>query len=205
MASAPLADHVRAALEAARAGDLQPVGAVLESFRSRLAGMVVLRMDPRLQGRLDPEDVLQEAFGEVTRRLGEFLVDPERDFYLWVRFLTGQKLLELHRRHVGAARRDARREVQHSAGVPWASSAAIATAFFDRQHTPSQVAAHNEQADRLRVALDEMKDIDREVLVLRHFEYLTNKETAEVLELSEAAASLRYMRALQRLRGVLED
>ena len=205
MSSPAEPDPVQAALEAARNGDRQPIGAVLEGFRARLSGMIVLRMDPSLKGRLDPEDVLQEAFGDVTRRLDEFLADPERDFYLWVRFLTGQKLLELHRRHVGAARRDARREVRNSAGVPWASSFALASAYFDREHTPSQVAADNEAADRLRQALDDMKETDREVLVLRHFEHLTNKETALVLALSEAAASLRYMRALQRLKAVLDE
>ena len=206
VSSTPTSDEtIRVALAAAREGDLQPIGLVLEGFRARLYGMIALRMDSKVHGRMDPQDVLQEAFADVTKRLPEFLADSDRDFYLWVRFLAGQKLLELHRRNLGAARRDARREIQNSAGVPYASSAAIATAFFDRNQTPSQEAMRQEAADRLRETLETMKDIDREVLVLRHFEHLTNKETAEVLGLTEPAASLRYMRALQRLKGLLGE
>ena len=183
---------------AALAGDSGALGKLLETYRPRLRRMIALRMDARLAGRVDPADVLQEAFAEIVRRLPEFRRDPTRDFFLWVRFLTGQKLLQLHRKHLGA-QRDARRE------VPEASSFSIASAIFDAAGTPSREAMQREVHRGVQQALQRMRPVDREVLVLRHFEHLSNGETAQLLELSQAAATQRYVRALKRLGEILKE
>ena len=85
------------------------LGGLLEGYRARLRRMVSLRLDPRLRRRVDSSDVIQEAFVDVTRRLEEYRSTPKMPFYLWVRLLTAQKLMEFHRRHLGAQRRDVRR------------------------------------------------------------------------------------------------
>lgn len=187
--------------------DLQAIGRSLESFRGRLRCMVKLRLDPRIRARVDTSDVIQESFAEVIARLPEYRRSPKMPFFLWVRFLTGQKLLQIHRRHLGTHQRDAAREVPLTyGGAPAASSAVMASAIAESGLTsPSGAAMKREHLASLETALDELHGIDREVLVLRHFENLTNTEVAHVLDLTEAAASARYWRALKRLRSLLHE
>src|SRR5256885_14580557 len=114
-------------LRRAGEGDTAALGALLEEHRKRLRRMVRLRLDPRLQGRVDPSDVLQEAFLQAAQRLAQYLREPKLPFFFWLRFLTGQKLLELHRRHLGAEARDVGREVSlYHGAMPEASSACLA-------------------------------------------------------------------------------
>jgi RNA polymerase sigma-70 factor (ECF subfamily) len=160
-------------------------GRLLERHRARLCKLVALRLDPRLQGRVDPSDVIQEACLDAARRLPEYRREPERmPFDLWLRFLVGKRILELHRRHLGAQARDVGREVSLYRGpMPEASSAAIAAELIGRLTSPSQAAIRAERKLRLQEALNQMDPIDREVLVLRHHEQLTNSEAALVLGL----------------------
>jgi RNA polymerase sigma-70 factor (ECF subfamily) len=161
-------------------------------------------MDRRLQGRLDASDIIQEAFLEATSRFDEYRRDQRMPFYLWLRFITGQKLIVAHRRHLGAKVRDARREVAiHAGPLPGATSQSLAAQLLGRLTSPSHAAVRAELRGRLQEALDSMDDTDREVLALRHFEQLTCAESAEVLGIEEAAASSRYYRALKRLKEVL--
>jgi RNA polymerase sigma-70 factor (ECF subfamily) len=180
-------------------------GRLLERHRARLRKLVALRLDPRLQGRVDPSDVIQEAYLDAARRLPEYEQEPQRmPFYLWLRFLVGQRIFELHRRHLGAQARNVGREISLYRGpMPEASSAAIAAQLIGRQTSPSQAAVRAERKLRLQEALNQMDPIDREVLVLRHYEQLTNSETALVLGLDKSAASKRYARALIRLKDLL--
>lgn len=166
--------------------------------------MVALRLDRRLQGRIDPSDVLQEAFIDATQRRAEFEQSPAMPFFLWLRFLTGQKLMEIHRRHLGAQMRNAGREVSLYRGrLPETTSAALAAQLLGKQTSPSAAAIRAETKIRLQEALNGMEALDREVLALRHFEQLTNRETAQILEIEPAAASKRYVRALHKLKEVL--
>jgi RNA polymerase sigma-70 factor (ECF subfamily) len=166
--------------------------------------MVVLRADPRMKGRIDPSDVLQDAYLEAVRRLPEYLRDPAVPFFLWLRFLVGTRLNKLHRRHLGARMRDAGREVSLFRGFfPAASSAVLATHLLGRECRPSEAMHRVEQRLLLQASLDRLDPLDREVLALRHFEQLSTTETAGVLGISPAAASKRYVRALGRLRNVL--
>jgi RNA polymerase sigma-70 factor (ECF subfamily) len=191
-------------LRRAGQGDQQALGDLFFRHRERLRRMVQLRLDRRLQGRIDPSDVLQEAYVEVSRALADYLRDPYLPFFLWLRLLTGRKLQALHRRHLGTKIRDAGREVSlHRGALPQASSVSLAAQLLGRFTTPSQAAVRAELQMRMQEALNGMEPLDREVLALRHFEQLSNAETAQVLNLSEAAASNRYVRALTRLKKIL--
>ncbi len=193
-------------LRRASAGDRQAVAELFGRFRDRLKQMVRLRMDRRLQGRLDPSDVLQEAYLDVARRAETFAREPTTTLYLWLRFLTAQALLDLTRRHLGARMRDAGQEISlHRGAWPQASSASLAGMLLGRLTSPSRAAVRAEMRLGIQEALNSMDSIDREVLALRHFELLSNAEVAQVLGLSKAAASNRYIRALRRLKGILES
>jgi len=188
----------------AREGDERALAELFSKHRKRLRRMVGLRLDRRLQGRIDPSDVLQEAFLDVYRRHAEYVVDPKMPPFLWLRFLTGQRLLALHRKHLGARMREAGREVSlHRGAFPQADSMSLANLLLGRLTTPSLAAVRAEMQIKLQDILNAMDPIDREVLVLRHFEELSNNETAEILGLQKAAASNRYVRALKRLTDIL--
>jgi RNA polymerase sigma-70 factor (ECF subfamily) len=192
-------------LHRAMSGDPRAPGELFKRYRDRLRRMVRLRLDRRLQGRIDPSDVLQEAFLDFARRLPEYAADPSTPFYLWLRFLTGQRLIDLHRQHLGAKMRDARQEVSlYRGALPQASSVSLAAQLLGRLTSASQAAIRVETRIRVQEALNSMEPLDREVLTLRHFELLSNEETAQVLGIKKSAASNRYIRALKRLKELLE-
>ena len=191
-------------LRRAAGGDSAALAEAFSRHRPRRRRMVQLRLDRRLQGRVDPSDVLQEAYLEVARSLADYLKDPQIPFYLWVRFVTGRKLQALHRHHLGTLARDAGREVSlHRGALPQASSVSLAEQLLGRYASPSQAVVRAELQIRVQEALNGMDAIDREVLALRHFEELSNAETAQVLGIGEAAASHRFVRALRRLKSIL--
>jgi RNA polymerase sigma-70 factor, ECF subfamily len=167
--------------------------------------MISLRLDPRLQGRIDPSDVLQEAFLAASLQLQDYARSRSMPIFLWLRLVAGQKLVALHRHHLGKKIRDAGREVALFQGaLPEASSTALAARLLGREAAPSEAAMRAELALRLEAALNSMDTLDREVLVLRHFEQLSNAEAAQVLDIQPAAASKRYIRALRRLKEILQ-
>src|SRR5262245_9658176 len=187
------------------AGDEHAKAALFERYRARLKLMVRLRLDRRLLGRLDPSDVVQEAYLDIARRFPEYVADPAVPLFLWMRTLTGQRLIDLHRRHLGAQMRDAGQEVSlYRGALPQASSISLAHQLLGRLTSPTQAAVRAEMQLRLQAALNAMDPLDREVLVLRHFENLNNNETAAVLGIQKSAASKRYIRALARLKEILD-
>jgi RNA polymerase sigma-70 factor (ECF subfamily) len=191
-------------LHSAAEGDKDSWGALLARHQERLRRMVALRLDQRLQGRFDASDVIQEAYLEASKRLADYLKQPNMPFFLWLRFITGQKLLELHRYHLGAQARDAGREVSlYRGSLPETTSAALAAQLLGHLTRPSEAAIRAETKVRLQEALNRMEPLEREVLALRHFEHLSNAETAQVLGIQESAASKRYLRALKRLKDIL--
>lgn len=194
----------RELLDRAGQGQSEALGQLFDWHRDRLVRMVQLRMDHRLQGRVDAADVLQEAYIEFARCLADYLRKPDTPFFLWLRHLTIMKLHSLHRKHLGVKMRDARREISiHGDPLPQASSVFLAAQLLGKLTSPSQAAQRAELQGRVQEALDSMDMIDREVLALRHFEQLGNSETAQVLGLSETTASNRYVRALKRLKRLL--
>jgi RNA polymerase sigma-70 factor, ECF subfamily len=193
-----------ALLRGAAEGNGKDWGALLEKHRDRLRRMVALRMDPRLQGRIDASDVIQDTYMEASARLAEYLGNPRMPFFLWLRFLAGQKLVTLHRHHFGTQMRDAGREISLYRGrLPETSSAALAAHLLGHDTRPSEAAIRAELKIRLQEALNSMDPLDREVVALRHFEQLSLAETARVLGLSESGASRRHLRAIERLKEIL--
>src|SRR5436305_5797547 len=185
-------------------GDPHALAELFARYRGPLRRMVRLRMDRRLQGRVDPSDVLQEAQVDVLRRAAEYASDPRLPPFLWLRLITGQRLMALHRRHLGAQRRDAGQEIAlHRGPMPQATSASLAAMLLGRLTSPTQAAQRAEVRVLLQEAINGMDPLDREVLTLRHFEELNNADVAQVLGLSKTAASNRYIRALERLRQIL--
>jgi RNA polymerase sigma-70 factor (ECF subfamily) len=190
---------------AAIGGDRANWGDFLSAHRDRLRRMVTIRLDERLRGRIDPSDVIQEAFLEATERQPEYVRQANTmPPFLWLRFLTLQRLQLVHRQQLGTRSRDAGRDISIHAGVsPAASSAALAAQLLGRDTRASEIAIRGERKRQLQQSLDQMDPIDREVLVLRHFEQLSNGECARVLNLSESASTKRYLRALARLKDIL--
>src|SRR4051794_39773719 len=193
-------------LHRAAAGDADACRDLFSRHRDRLKRMVHLRLSRRLQGRVDDSDVLQEAYLDVSQKLAEYAADPKLPFYLWLRDVTGLKLAEVHRRHLGTQLRDADREVTlHRGGLPEADSASLAAQLLGTVTTPSQAAIKAETRLIVQDALNNMDAIDREVLALKHFEQLSTSEIAEVLGMSKAGAGSRYLRAIKRLREILSE
>jgi RNA polymerase sigma-70 factor (ECF subfamily) len=193
-----------ALLGRARAGDRQALNEIFARHRDRLRRMVDLRLDPRLHARIDASDVIQDAYVEVLTRLEEYLRDPRYPLFLWLRLIVGQRLLKLHRHHLGARMRDAGLEVSlYRGALPAASSAALAARLLGRHTSPTGAAVRAERALRLQEALNTLEPMDREVLSLRHFEELSAAEAAQVLGITESATTKRYVRALKRLKSLL--
>jgi RNA polymerase sigma-70 factor (ECF subfamily) len=191
-------------LRRAAAGDKESWGALLTRHEERLRRMVAFRLDQRLQGRIDPGDVIQEAYQEASENMAQYLSQPAMPFFLWLRGITANKLRELHRHHLGTQMRDAGREVSIYRGtLPQTTSAALASQLLGHATRPSEAAMRAEAKIRLQEALNGMDPLDREVLALRHFEQLTPAETARVLGIKEKAAGMRYLRALKRLKDIL--
>jgi RNA polymerase sigma-70 factor (ECF subfamily) len=191
-------------LRRAAEGDSESWGALLARHEARLRRLIAFRLDQRLQGRLDPSDVMQEIALEAWQHLADYLRQPALPLFLWLRGIAGNKLRELHRHHLGTQMRDARREVALYRGtLPETTSAALAAQLLGHQTRPSEAAIRAEVKLRLQEALNGMDPLDREVLALRHFEQLTPAETARVLGIKEKAAGMRYLRALKRLKEIL--
>jgi RNA polymerase sigma-70 factor, ECF subfamily len=190
----------------ASAGDAAAWGALLVAHEGRLARMVAFRLHPRLRGRVDAADVVQDAFVEATAHRADYFRAGDAPLFLWLRGVVSNKLLELHRFHLGTAMRDAKRERRlDGAAAPGDTSAALCAHLTAGLTRPSVAAARGEVRTRVAAALDSMDPIDREVLALRHFEQLSNAEAAQVIGIQEHAAAKRYLRALERLKQILSE
>ena len=208
--------EVEQLLQRAATGDAAAWGALLTEHEERLRRVVAFRMDARLRGRIDACDVVQEAYLAAAAQRAEFFelaAEPPVPLFLWLRGIVGNKLLELHRHHLGTKMRDAARDRALHAPAAGSGGAAAADATADAlvaQLTggatgPGTAAARGETVLRLREALAAMESVDREVLALRHYEQLTNAEAARVLGIQERAAATRYLRALERLKEMLAE
>jgi RNA polymerase sigma-70 factor (ECF subfamily) len=154
---------------------------------------------------MDPADVVQDAWVEVVRRFDEWCRQDSLPLHVWLRLITSQSLAGAQRRHLAAHMRDALRDAPQRGCRPNVSSASVADAFVDSGTSPSQAAAREELRQRVRAAIEKLEEIDREIVAMRHFEGLTNEETAAELEIEPSAASMRFMRALMHLRPELKS
>lgn len=195
-----------ALLARAAAGDGAAWGQLITEHQARLVRMVAFRMDPRLRGRVDAADVVQDAFVEASAHRADFFRAPAAPLFLWLRGVVGNKLLEAHRHHLGTHMRNAKRERPLDAPARRDDTSAALCAHLTAGLTrPSVAAARGEVRTRLAEALAGMDETDREVLALRHFEQLSSAEAAAVLGIQERAAAKRYLRALGRLKQILSE
>jgi RNA polymerase sigma-70 factor (ECF subfamily) len=185
-------------------GDAQALAELFSLHRERLWRMVSFRLDRRLAGRVDPDDVLQEAYLSAAQRLAHCVTTSEASVFAWLRMIVQQTLVEVYRRHAGAQMRDVEREVAVGGfSYSQTTSASLAAQLAGHITSPSRAAVRAELLDTVEQAMESMDPIDREVLALRHFEELTNTEVADVLGIQQKAASIRYVRALRRLKEIL--
>jgi RNA polymerase sigma-70 factor (ECF subfamily) len=192
-------------IECAAAGNDAALATLWQRQSRRLRLMIQLRLDRRLQRRVDPSDILQKAYIDLADRLPSYARERPMPIFLWIRLVATQRLMQVHRRHLRTGLRDAGREVSlHSGASPQVSSASLVAQLMGRFTSASQLVIRAELRLRLEQALNSMDAIDREIIALRHFEELSNGEAAQVLALSKQAASKRYVRALTRLQSVLE-
>ncbi len=193
-------------LDGAREGDGQAVDRLLDRHRRALRRMVELRLDQKIQGRVDVSDVVQEVLVEANRRLPQYLENPVMSFHLWVRQIAKDRIIDAHRRHRGSAKRSVDRE--QSMAIPAASDRStydLVAQIRDPELTPAAAATRQEMAQLIERALGRLGKQDCEVLIMRHYEQLSNSEVAEVLGLTDPAASMRYLRAVRRLKQLLQD
>lgn len=200
-AARPDPEETERLLERVRAGDRAALDELLARHRGYVRRMVELRLDRRLGARVDASDVVQEAQLEVAQRIDDFLQRNPMPFHVWLRKTACERILRLRRRHVGAGNRSLDREV----ALPEGSSVMLAQQLLGPEAPPSRHAAARETAALLGQALARLADDDREIVLLRSFEGLSNQEAAQVLGVEGAAASKRYGRALLRLRKILKD
>ncbi len=187
-----------------KSGDDGALAELFSKHRQRLWRMVNFRLDRRLQGRVDAEDILQEAYLAAAKRVHHFTEESSASFFVWLRMIVMQTLIDVHRRHLGAQIRDAGREIASPGGAySQTTTVSVVAGLVGHLTSPSHAAARAEASAQLETALEAMDPIDREVLALRHFEELTNSEVAEALGIQQKAASIRYVRAIKRLKGVL--
>jgi RNA polymerase sigma-70 factor (ECF subfamily) len=197
-------EHVAELTKRLSAGDLEALASLFALAWERLTRMVNFRLDTRLQGRVDPEDILQEAYLAAQQRVDSFAAEKASSVFVWLRLIVGQTMIDVHRRHLGSKIRDANQEVPlQRFASPAASSASISMQLLCNLTSPSQAAVKAELSAQLEEVLNDMEPMDREVLGLRHFEELSNKEVAEALGITRATASNRYIRALGRLKAIL--
>jgi RNA polymerase sigma-70 factor (ECF subfamily) len=188
-------------LERAREGDQSAIEELFKRYRGRLRKAIAMRIDRRLAARVDASDVLQETYLEAFRRLPKYLSQEEMPFYLWLHWIAREKVLALHRRHLGAGKRAVTYEAPL---LPADTSATFVSAVIaGREPSPSQALAKTELAERLRQAMGQLDDDERDLILWRHFEQLSARDMAQLMKISEAAASKRYIRAVERLRTIL--
>ena len=197
----PEASQTQELLAGARGGDAEAVNRLLERHREALRRMVDLRMDKVLARRVDASDIVQDVLVEANRRLDEYLKNPSMPFHLWLRHMARDRLIDAHRRHRVAARRSMDREQPMTAPATYdRSSVELIAELCDQELTPAAAATMHELERRFQQALEQLEEQDQEIVLMRHFEQLSNSEAAQALGLSEPAAGMRYLRAMRRLR-----
>lgn len=201
----PDSDRTQELLLAAEGGKQEAVNALLERHRDAVRQMIQLRLDRAVAARVDASDVVQDVLLEASQRLSDYLRTPAMPFHLWLRQLAKDRLIDMHRRHRAAQRRSVDRERSIDAPLEGQSSLDLAAQLIAQELTPAAATLRREIQQRFLTALQELNDDDREIVLMRHHEHLTNSEVAEALGLSQAAAGMRYLRALRRLRDVLGD
>ncbi|TWU29691.1 RNA polymerase sigma factor [Bythopirellula polymerisocia] len=191
-------------ISAAREGDDGAVNQLLDRHRTSVRRMIDLRMDKMIKRRVDASDIVQEVMIEANRRLADYLANPVMPFHLWLRQMAKDRLIDAHRRHRGAARRSLDREQPLVAAAGDESSFDLVAQLSDQELTPAAAATWHELQLRFQQACEQLEELDQEIVYLRHFEHLSNSDSAQALDLTPQAASMRYLRAMRRLRELMD-
>ena len=202
----PIDDQTETLLDGARAGDSDAVNKLLEKHRRSVRRLVEMRLDRKVQQRVDVSDVVQDVMVEASGRLEKYLDDPVMAFHLWIRQIAWDRIIDTYRRHRVSAKRNMDRE--QPIAVPAGSDQStmeLAVQLRDPALTPAAAATQREIASMVEAVIELLNEQDREIILMRHYEHLSNLEIAEVLKLSPPAASMRYLRALRRLRQLLAE
>ena len=200
----PEGDQTQDLLKDVENGDPSAVNRLLDRHREAVRRMVQMRLDQAVARRVDASDVVQDVLLEASQRLSDYIRSPSMPFHLWLRQLAKDRIIDMHRRHRAAQRRSVDREQNMSSFASDDQSAADLTALLrDAELTPAASALRKEMEERFVLALDQLDESDREIVIMRHFEHLGNGEVAEALGLSAPAAGMRYLRAIRRLRELL--
>ncbi|MEX0792439.1 MAG: sigma-70 family RNA polymerase sigma factor [Pirellulaceae bacterium] len=202
----PEHDKTEQLIEKARGGDPEARDRLLMRHRDALRRMIEMRLDRKIQRRVDASDIVQEVLVDANRRLTDYLADPKMPFHLWLRHMAKDRIIDAHRRHRVSSKRSVDREQNLAIGFNMdQSSVDLAAQICDTEATPAAAATMEELQRRFQAAIETMDPADREVIIMRHFEQLTNQDVAAALDLSAAAASMRYLRAMRRLRTLLGE
>jgi len=201
----PSDDQTDTLLKAAKGGDADAVNRLLERHRESVRRLVQMRLDRKVQRRVDVSDVVQDVLLEANGRLEKYLNDPAMAFHLWIRQIAWDRIIDTYRRHRVSAKRNMDREqAMHAPATQDQSSIQLAAQLCDPALTPAAAATQRELATKVEAAIEQLGDQDREMILMRHYEHLSNLEIAEVLGLNPPAASMRYLRAVRRLRELLD-
>ena len=200
----PEGDATLELLDGVREGDSDAVNRLMDRHREAIRRMIQMRLDHAVARRVDASDVVQDVLLEASRRMKDYIQNPAMPFHLWLRQLAKDRVIDMHRRHRAAQRRSVDRE-QHLAGIgdDDKSAADLAALLKDAELTPAAATLRKELEQQFLTALNDLSEDDRELIVMRHFEHLSNSEVAQALNLSAPAAGMRYLRAIRRLRDVL--
>lgn len=202
----PNDDQTTTLLNAARAGDTDAAGRLLEKHRGPVRRLIEMRLDHKVRRRVDVSDVVQDVMVDASTRLEKYLSDPVMAFHLWMRQIASDRIIDTYRRHRVSAKRNMDREQPNVVrGSANQSTIELVKAICDPAVTPAAAATNREIAEQVEQAIDLLDDQDREVILMRHYEHLSNQEIAEVLDLTSPAASMRYLRAVRRLREILDE
>ncbi len=200
----PESEKTQELIIGAQGGDASAINRLFERHREALRRMIELRLDRKLRQRVDASDIVQDVLIDANRRLPEYLQKPAMPFHLWLRQIAQDRMIDAHRRHRGAARRSLDREQPMVlGGANDRSTIELAAQLCDRNPTPAAEATARELQQRFEAAIEQLDEQDREIVLMRHFEQLSNSEAAQALKLSPPAASMRYLRAMRRLRELL--
>jgi len=202
----PQDDQTTALLIAAKAGDTDAINRLFEKHRGPVHRLIEMRLDRKVRQRVDVSDVVQEVMVDASKRLNKYLDNPALAFHLWMRQIASDRIIDTYRRHRGSAKRSMDREQPLViAGAVDQSTIELAAALCDPALTPAAIATNREIANQVEQAINGLGEQEREIIVMRHYEHFSNQEIAQVLELTPPAASMRYLRAVRRLRELLDD
>jgi len=201
----PNTNQTEELLAHARDGDDSAVNRLMDRHRNALERMVRMRLDQKIRRRIDASDVVQDVLVEANRRLQDYLANPAMPFHLWLRHIAQDRIIDAHRRHRGSAKRSVDREQAPVVAGENHSTIQLIAELCDRELTPAAAATQQELARRVELAVSELNEQDGEIIVMRHYEQLSNQEVALALGLTEPAASMRYLRAIRRLRATLNE